>query len=524
MKSHRIFAKPWFRVMGLCLFLGAVLLVAAIFNLPALAEPPTPLGHKEPSLLTPNEGLKSDLSNRDDSEQKLQVTPKPEVGQSSGPERSGEQRPSEATFAQQGIYGQVTHNGAPASGVGLNLRFYNGSTWSTAATTTTGGDGRYDFVGAPSLGSGQTYYVRYDNSGMGDSYLWYWLGPDITTYAAGSVVHGGDFDIANVSLLDPPNDVTRNLPVTFRWARRELPGDTYRLYIYDPDTGFEWTSSDLGDTDSYTLESLVSGMEYGHPYRWTVWVYNGSDSLGLAYYYSSITFATGTPTPTTTPPAGAEGIHGQVTHNGAPASGVGLNLRFYNGSTWSTAATTTTGGDGRYDFVGAPSLGSGQTYYVRYDNSGMGDSYLWYWLGPDITTYAAGSVVHGGDFDIANVSLLDPPNDVTRNLPVTFRWARRELPGDTYRLYIYDPDTGFEWTSSDLGDTDSYTLESLVSGMEYGHPYRWTVWVYNGSDSLGLAYYYSLLTFAAGAPTPTPTTTPTMPYKVFLPLILKNHS
>jgi hypothetical protein len=65
--------------------------------------------------------------------------------------------------------------------------------------------------------------------------------------------------------------------------------------------------------------------------------------------------------------------------------------------------------------------------------------------------------------------------------------------------------------------------------MEYGHPYRWTMWVYHGSDGFGLAYYYSLITFATGAPTPTPThtptptATPTTPYGVFLPLVLKNY-
>jgi hypothetical protein len=299
MKNHRIIGKSWFRAVGLYLLLGAVLLAAVMFNLPASAEPPEPPAHKDPVLLSPN--TKHDLSERDKIEEhKWKGAPRQEGDPSSGPGRSTDQRPIEATATQQGIYGQVTYEGAPASGVGLNLRFFNGSTWSTVATTTTGGDGGYDFVGVSSLSSGQTYYVRYDNSGMGDNYLWNWLGPDITSYTAGSVVHGGDFDIANVSLVEPPHDVTRALPITFRWARRELPGDTYRLRFYDPDISFDWTSNDLGDTDSYTLESLPSGMEYGHPYRWTVWVYHGSYSFGLAYYYSLITFAAGAPTPTPT--------------------------------------------------------------------------------------------------------------------------------------------------------------------------------------------------------------------------------
>ena len=40
-KNHRIVAKPWFRVGGISLVLGAVLLTVML-NLPALAEPPEP--------------------------------------------------------------------------------------------------------------------------------------------------------------------------------------------------------------------------------------------------------------------------------------------------------------------------------------------------------------------------------------------------------------------------------------------------------------------------------------------------
>ena len=40
MKNHRIIGKPWFRVGGIALVLGAVLLATLLFNLPASAYPP----------------------------------------------------------------------------------------------------------------------------------------------------------------------------------------------------------------------------------------------------------------------------------------------------------------------------------------------------------------------------------------------------------------------------------------------------------------------------------------------------
>jgi len=42
MRNHRIFAKTWFRMAGISLVLGAVLLAAVVLNLPASAEPPDP--------------------------------------------------------------------------------------------------------------------------------------------------------------------------------------------------------------------------------------------------------------------------------------------------------------------------------------------------------------------------------------------------------------------------------------------------------------------------------------------------
>jgi hypothetical protein len=210
---------------------------------------------------------------------------------------------------------------------------------------------------------------------------------------------------------------------------------------------------------------------------------------------TSILTATATATPSN------DGINGRVTYGGAAAPGIELQLRFYDGSATSTAATTTTDSEGRYRFTAAASLGSGQEYWVRFlspDNP----LYLSWWQTASITAYASGSTVPGGDFDIADVNLLSPPDDTTTALPVTFEWQQRGIPGitDTYRLAFFDLDTGHYWYTEDLGDVGSFTVTSLWPNVVYGKEYGWVVWVFNGSDSFGQSYYYQTITFLSSVP------------------------
>lgn len=194
-----------------------------------------------------------------------------------------------------GIYGRVTYNGTATPGIELNLRFYNGASWSTAATTTTSSSGNYRFANVPSLGAGQVYYVRYGPNNTAPWYLFAWYGPDITSYTAGTSVHGGDFEIVNVNLQSPAHGATLPLPVTFTWTRRSIGTDTYRWVLFDPNNpDTSWITGDLGYVDSFTLRNLPSGAEYGKQYGWYGWyvqVYNGPDSFGVSYYYRSITFS-----------------------------------------------------------------------------------------------------------------------------------------------------------------------------------------------------------------------------------------
>ncbi|NOZ70820.1 MAG: hypothetical protein GXP38_02730 [Chloroflexi bacterium] len=206
---------------------------------------------------------------------------------------------------------------------------------------------------------------------------------------------------------------------------------------------------------------------------------------------------TPTPTVTPTPTATPGGIHGQVTYNHLPAVGIELLLRFYNGSSWSTASTTSTDANGHYDFTGVAGLTGDQKIYVRFNN-GSNPNYVSAWFAPTITSYTGGSSVSGGDFDIANVLLLSPNPGSTLPLPVTFNWQTRGMPTDTYRWFMFEPGTSTGWVTNDLGASGSFTLNSLPSGAVYDKDYGWAVRVYNGPDSYGTSYYAHKITFSSG--------------------------
>ena len=204
---------------------------------------------------------------------------------------------------------------------------------------------------------------------------------------------------------------------------------------------------------------------------------------------------TRTPTPTVTQPT-SQGIYGRITNNGAAAAGIQLRLRFYNGVTWSDAATVVTNATGNYLFTGVPGLAPGQKYYVLYGPNNTNSNYLYSWGATTITSYVAGTNMPGGDFDIANVRLLSPPNGSTLPLPVTLTWQRRGLAGDTYRVILFDLDTGDGWLTIDLGAADAFTMNSLPSGAAFGVQYGWAVRVYRAPDSYGDSYYYRTITFS----------------------------
>ena len=410
---------------------------------------------------------------------------------------SGETPPTPTptpTSSAGGINGKVAYQGNPISGIHLALRFYDGSAWSTADTTTTQADGSYEFMGVASLTSGQKYYVRFENTSNSD-YLAFWNSFQLTSYTAGTSAAGGDFDIANISLVSPEHGATTSLPQMFQWTRRSATtSDSYEFNLFDPTDNdpWWWTDPALGYVGSYTLDSLPAEFSAGTEYGWNVWVYGPDDGYGVSYYYRGITFSSGTePTRTPTPTSEPDGIYGNVTLNGTAASGVNLELRYYNGSAYSTRATATTDSNGDYLFTGVPSLGSGERYYVRYNNpSETANGRLGLWSGANITYYTGGSRLHGGDFDIKDIPLQSPANGSSVTLPHTFQWDFRGIASDDhYQFFIYDPvDNNLAYINR--GYDNSATINTLPSGWPSGRQYGWWVGVCQDADCTAYGWSY----------------------------------
>jgi hypothetical protein len=211
--------------------------------------------------------------------------------------------------------------------------------------------------------------------------------------------------------------------------------------------------------------------------------------------------ATPTMTPTRTPTAtatGVPGIYGRVTYRGSGIGGIKLALFRYAGDQDLETKTTTTRSDGTYLFTDVPSLPSGWTYYVLYENEND-DRYLWFWAGKDISPYAQGARVHGGDFDIEDIELQSPEPEVEVGVPVTFRWRNRDVTGENYHLVIFEEKQGGKgWIWRNLGDVGETTVTNLPPEISAGAPYGWSVRVSTEPTTMGSAYYYSPIRFRLG--------------------------
>jgi uncharacterized repeat protein (TIGR01451 family) len=189
-----------------------------------------------------------------------------------------------------GIQGNVTINGAAAAGVFLELRRYNGQSFSTELSTSTDGNGFYNFDTAPSLGAGESYYVRFINS-TDPSLLSYWGAADIAGYVAGSAVSGGNFDIADLALQSPPPGAQVALPALFQWALRPATQtDSYQLALFDPNGDAYAETGLLGYVDGVNLTGLPGAFHSGTPYGWYVNIISPDGGFGSSYYYRQVSF------------------------------------------------------------------------------------------------------------------------------------------------------------------------------------------------------------------------------------------
>jgi hypothetical protein len=197
------------------------------------------------------------------------------------------------------------------------------------------------------------------------------------------------------------------------------------------------------------------------------------------------------------------GINGKVSINGVPADDVIMHLHLWNGSTWSVPTFAKTDNFGIYRFTTASSLQEKQKYRVDYSNF-IDPAHVNYCVNPnDITSYCAGTDLPGGDFDIANILQVSPPNGQTISLPFTFTWTPRTgVPTDNYVLEIWDNNSTEWWDSgsSGLGYTSQYTLNGFPSGLSAGKAYSWGVGVHQPNGVYCYSYDQEwMVTFAANS-------------------------
>ena len=192
-----------------------------------------------------------------------------------------------------GLYGFVTDDGLPADGVDLELRYYDGSTWSTRATTSTAADGKYLFQDVPSLLPGEYYYGRYVNPNSSTSNrLLTWHTQTLSTYRIGTNFNLGNFDLADVVGQSPSSGQALTLPYTFTWTKRPAtPSDSYELEIFDLDNDPYFSTPQLGYADSHALGAMPTGFSPNETYYWDIQVHSPDGGFGASFSLYAFTFA-----------------------------------------------------------------------------------------------------------------------------------------------------------------------------------------------------------------------------------------
>jgi hypothetical protein len=226
--------------------------------------------------------------------------------------------------------------------------------------------------------------------------------------------------------------------------------------------------------------------------------------------------------PLLTKPTAAAGIHGRATEHGAPAAGVPVELLFFDGTSVTSRGSTATAADGTYAFRTAPSLNPGQSYVVMYLNAQGTAGRVGAWITRELTSYTAGSTVHIGDFDIADLVLGAPANQATVALPRTFQWTRRPATSsDSYIFTLYDPMDGepFWQTEPALGYVNSYTLRRLPAGFRASTWYAWDIAIASPDGGIGFSSESRVVRFATSSAQTLGTEAPVPPQRSLADLL-----
>jgi hypothetical protein len=194
------------------------------------------------------------------------------------------------------LLGSVTMQGAPAAGVLLELKHYNGASWNGLATTTTDASGAYSFS-PPTLNPGESYRVEYLNY-TDDSRLFFWRTATLTTYSDTVGAALATFDVANVLQVLPEPDASLPLPIDFSWqVRAYSPTDSYELNLEG-----EGNLGSIVAYPGYVGEYTLTGPLYSDPgwYKWwvAVWAKAGAfapwEAYGVPFYYQWVYIETAT--------------------------------------------------------------------------------------------------------------------------------------------------------------------------------------------------------------------------------------
>jgi hypothetical protein len=187
-----------------------------------------------------------------------------------------------------GLWGHVTEHGQGVSGVQVLLRHIVVGQGAVITHSTTSGDlGIFSFTGLPTV-DGQTAYFEFRYVNTSDpTRVSIAFRPRPVAYTEGTMVEGGDLEIANLAQVTPSDGATVTLPASFTWTPNGV-STNYTLWISCAGTT---RSVHPSNPDQYTLDSLPAGLSYDVECDWYVSATGPGTFYTRSYENVQVTFA-----------------------------------------------------------------------------------------------------------------------------------------------------------------------------------------------------------------------------------------
>jgi hypothetical protein len=176
--------------------------------------------------------------------------------------------------------------------VAVDLRSFDGLTWTNLDSTVTAPDGSYRFMDPQGVRKGEYFVVRYKNGGAAGNRVSEWTSRPLTTYPQGASLGLSVFDLADLALAAPADKSSVSAPVDFQWSARPGAGaGFYALVLTNPGSGATvYQSPPVYDQTSFRLDSVPAGVQTGIAYRWTVWLFGPDGSYAVPQASWRVTF------------------------------------------------------------------------------------------------------------------------------------------------------------------------------------------------------------------------------------------